>query len=173
MEAETDSHSRVVLTGQPEQLMGEVGATGVAPSSLGDPSELVERVISTIPQASPWVEVVGSVYTTQGLRRLLGGVSRQAIDDRIARGTLLCLTTVDHHRVFPASQFDAHNRQLPGLAEILGQLRPVADDWTVAAWLACPHPSLAGRSPLAWLREGLDRAPLDALVRQTTSRWER
>jgi hypothetical protein len=159
------------VAGRLEQLMDEAAAAGVEPDSLGSPAELAERMIATIPQPSPWAKLVGPVYTTQGLRALLGGVSRQAIDDRIARGTLLCLTTADNRRVFPVFQFDAHNQQLAGLSEMLAQLRPVADEWTIASWLTHPQASLERKSPIVWLREGLDRAPLDALVRRTAARW--
>lgn len=159
------------VAGRLEQLVDEAEAAGVEPDSLGSPAEIAERMIATIPQPSPWANVVGPVYTTTGLRRLLGGISRQAIDDRIGRGTLFCLTTADNRRVFPAFQFDVHNEQVAGLAELLSRLRPVADPWTIASWFTHPQDVLRGSAPIEWLRDGRDSAPLEALVRQTAARW--
>jgi hypothetical protein len=156
-----------------EALMREVEAAGVEPETLGTPAEVARRMIATIPQPSPWAKVLGPVYTTSGVRGLLGGITRQAVDDRVARGTLFALTTADRHRVFPAFQFDDRNEPLAGLAELIAPLRPLADDWMVASWLTQPAAELNRRSPVVWLRERRDPERLEAWVRATVSRWAR
>lgn len=156
-----------------EQLLEDVEAAGVEPGSLGAPEELARRMVATIPQPSPWVKAVGPVYTTSGVRAMLGGVSRQAIEDRINRGTLFALTTADRRRVFPVFQFDDRGTPVDGLADVLAVLKPAADDWTVASWLHHPQRALGRRSPIRWLRDGRDRKRLDALVHATASRWAR
>jgi hypothetical protein len=117
--------------------------------------------------------VLGPVYTTGGVRALLGGITRQAVEDRINRGTLFALTTADRRRVFPVFQFDERNEPLDGLAETVASLRPHADEWMIASWLTQPADELNRRSPTAWLREGRDRDRLEAFTRATASRWAR
>jgi hypothetical protein len=154
-----------------EALMEEVEAAGVEPDALGTPSEVARRMVATIPQPSPWANVLGPVYTTGGVRALLGGITRQAVDDRINRGTLFALTTADRKRVFPSFQFDERNEPLDGLAEAIAPLRPLADEWMIASWLKQPAGELDGRAPVVWLREQRDRDRLDSFVRATASRW--
>jgi hypothetical protein len=156
-----------------EALMEEVEAAGVEPAALGTPAEVARRMVATIPQPSPWAKVLGPVYTTGGARALLGGITRQAVEDRINRGTLFALTTADRRRVFPVFQFDDRNEPLDGLAETVASLRPHADEWMIASWLLQPADELNRRSPVAWLREGRDRDRLDAFTRVTASRWAR
>jgi hypothetical protein len=156
-----------------EALMQEVEAAGVGPEALGTPAEVARRMVATIPQPSPWAKVLGPVYTTGGVRELLGGITRQAVDDRINRGTLFAVTTADRRRVFPAYQFDDRNGPLEGLAEVVAPLRPLADEWMIASWLTQPAGELDGRSPVDWLRERRDRDRLDSFTRVTVSRWAR
>jgi hypothetical protein len=156
-----------------EVLMEEVEAAGVEPGALGTPAEVARRMVATIPQPSPWAKVLGPVYTTSGVRALLGGITRQAVEDRINRGTLFALTTADRKRVFPVFQFDASNEPLDGLAETVAPLRPHADEWMIASWLMQPAAELNRRSPVAWLQDGRDRDRLDAFARATASRWAR
>jgi hypothetical protein len=156
-----------------EVLMAEVEAAGVDPEALGSPTEVARRMVATIPQPSPWAKVLGPVYTTGGVRALLGGITRQAVDDRVNRGTLFALTTADRHRVFPAFQFDEKSEPLDGLAEVITRLRPLADEWMIASFLTQPAGELEGRSPVVWLREQRDRDRLDSFARATASRWAR
>jgi hypothetical protein len=107
------------------------------------------------------------------VRALLGGITRQAVEDRINRGTLFALTTADRRRVFPVLQFDERSEPLDGLAETVASLRPYADEWMIASWLTQPADELNRRAPTAWLREGRDRDRLEAFTRATASRWAR
>ena len=156
-----------------EVLMAEVEAAGVDPEALGTPAEVARRMVATIPQPSPWAKVLGPVYTTGGVRALLGDITRQAVDDRVNRGTLFALTTADRHRVFPAFQFDEKSEPLDGLAEVVTMLRPLADEWMVASFLTQPAGELDGRSPVVWLRDGRDRERLESFTRAIASRWAR
>lgn len=156
-----------------EALMAEVEAAGVDPAQLGTPAEVARRMVATIPQPSPWAKVLGPVYTTGGVRALLGGITRQAVDDRVSRGTLFALATADRHRVFPAFQFDEKNEPLEGLPEVIARLRPHADEWMIASFLTQPAGALDGRSPVVWLRERRERDRLDSFTRATASRWAR
>ena len=64
-------------------------------SDLGTPEALAGRMAAAIPLPSPWDEVLGPFYGTGQVRRLLGGITRQAVDDRVRRRRLLALRTAD------------------------------------------------------------------------------
>jgi len=172
--AEAKRYARAVLaevSEHLEQLLTHAAARGVEPSALGSPQEVARRMMRTIPEPSPWARVLGPVYTTASLRPLLGGVSRQAIEDRIKRGTLLALTTADRKRVFPAFQFDDDFRPIPGLSDVLAALRPAGEDWTIASWLTHPHPGLGDTAPIEWLRAGHPADRVLAIAQTTGKRW--
>lgn len=138
---------------------------------LGSPEELAERMLASVPAPSPWAEL-GNFYSTSGVAKLLGGVSRQAIADRRQRGTLLALRTADGAWVYPELQFDEHHAVIDGLPEIWRILRAShVDEWTLSSWLASPMSSLQGRSPIEWLRRGEDRETLLAVVRDAARRF--
>src|SRR5580765_2997081 len=99
-----------------EQLNTIDGSRALA--VLGAPADAAELMVSALPRPSPWADAVGPVYRTPAVRRLLGGVTRQALVDRARRHTLLALRTADDHLVWPAFQF-AGSRPLEGLARVL------------------------------------------------------
>jgi hypothetical protein len=78
---------------------------GRSVTELGTADELAERMLAVVPTPSPWDEIVGPVYRTAQVATVLGGVSRQAVADRRARGRLLGLRTSDGVWVYPAFQF--------------------------------------------------------------------
>jgi hypothetical protein len=92
-----------------------------------------------LPRRSPWAKVLGPVYSTAQVKSLLGG-SRQAVNDRVRRRTLLALRTTDDHLVYPSFQFEG-TKVLPGLAEVLQAVGDVVDNWTLASWLVAPQPN--------------------------------
>ena len=104
-------------------------------------------------------------------------VSRQAVDDRVRRGTLLALRVAEHgERAYPLWQF-VHRQDrwevLPGLAALLRAVpETVTDRWTLASWLRQPHPALDGHTPLHQLLEhGQADEHLLAVARATAARW--
>jgi len=138
---------------------------------LGDPDDLAARMLATVPEPSPWAEL-GPYYSTSGIARVLGGVSRQAVEERRRRRTILALRTADDVWVYPAFQLDEHNQVLRGLADVLGRFRPQTDsDWMVASFLAAPQPGLGGLSIVDHLRDGGDLDPVVALARERAARW--
>jgi hypothetical protein len=147
-------------------------ANGHAPEQLGDADDLAARMLAAVPQPSPWSEL-GPFYSTAGIARVLGGVSRQAIEERRRRRTILALRTADGVWVYPAFQLDDRNRVLPGLAEVLDRFRPETpeDEWMVAAFIAAAQPGLDGRSIAEHLRAGGDLAPVLDLAEDRAARW--
>ncbi len=141
-------------------------------ASLGDPDDLAARMLAAVPLPSPWAEL-GPFYSTTGLARVLGGVSRQAIDERRRRRTVLALRTSDGAWVYPAFQLDDHNHVVAGLAEILDRFHPHTpeDEWMVAAFVAAPQPGLGGRTIVEHLRDGGDREAVVDLAEDRATRW--
>lgn len=139
---------------------------------LGDPDDLAARMLATVPEPSPWAEL-GPYYSTTGIARVLGGVSRQAVEERRRRRTILALRTADDVWVYPAFQLDGHNQVLRGLADVLARFRPQTgdDEWMIASFLAAPQPGLGGLSVAGHLREGGDLDPVITLARERAARW--
>jgi hypothetical protein len=147
-------------------------SNGQAPETLGDPDELATRMIGVVPQPSPWAEL-GPFYSTAGIARVLGGVSRQAVEERRRRRTILALRTADGVWVYPAFQLDERNRVVRGLADVLVRFRPRTpdDEWMVASFLAAPQPALAGTTIVDHLGTGGDPAAAVALADERAERW--
>ena len=158
---------------QLDELETRYGQQGRSLADLGSAEHLAERMLATVPTPSPWSEL-GPFYSTTGVARLLGGISRQAIADRRQRGTLIGLRTADDAWVYPEFQFDHHQtvlRDLPATWKILRASG--VDEWTLAGWLTSPVSKLGDCSPIDWLRRGEDREVLFTLARDATQRFSR
>jgi hypothetical protein len=147
-------------------------ANGHEPEQLGDADSLAARMLAAVPQPSPWTEL-GPFYSTTGIARVLGGVSRQAVEERRRRRTILALRTADGVWIYPAFQLDDRNQVVRGLAEVLARFRPDTpdDEWMVASFLAAPQPGLEGRTIVEHLRDGGDLAPALELADERATRW--
>lgn len=141
-------------------------------ADLGDPDELAARMLAAVPAPSPWRDL-GPFYSTSGLARVLGGVSRQAIEERRRRRTILALRTADDVWVYPAFQLDDRNRVVRGLSQVLERFHPETpdDEWMVAAFVAASQPGLGDRSIVEHLRSGGDVAQVVALADDRARRW--
>jgi hypothetical protein len=160
------------VTEELNRRVGVLREQGQDADALGDPDALAARMLAAVPQPSPWAEL-GPFYSTTGLARVLGGVSRQAVEERRRRRTVLALRTSDGAWVYPAFQLDDRNQVVGGLAEVLGRFHPgtADDEWMVAAFLVAPQPGLAGDSIVGHLHEGGDPAPAVALADDRAARW--
>ena len=154
--------------------VGTLRERGVDPDSLGDPDTLAARMLAAVPEPSPWSEL-GPFYSTTGIARVLGGISRQAVEERRRRRTILALRTADGVWVYPAFQLDDHNRVVRGMAEVLDRFQPrtADDDWMVASFLAAPQPGLEGDSVVDHLRAGGALAAVLDLAAERAQRWAR
>jgi hypothetical protein len=147
-------------------------ANGHAPEQLGDADTLAARMLAAVPRPSPWAEL-GPFYSTAGIARVLGGVSRQAVEERRRRRTILALRTADGVWVYPAFQLDERNRVTRGLAEVLDRFRPQTpdDEWMVAAFVAAAQPGLDGRTIVDHLQDGGGLAPVLDVADERAARW--
>lgn len=146
--------------------------SGRSLEDLGSAEEIATRMMETVPAPSDWDALLGPLYSTSKVARLLGNVSRQAVAERRNRRTLLALRTDDGRYVYPAFQFDAHNDVLSGLAEVLQRFAPEdVDEWTVAGWLVAPQRSLGGRSAIDALASKETRKKVIELAHAQAARF--
>ena len=141
----------------------------------------VDRAIAIIGDAIPdeddtAAEALGPFYTTRSLT-LRWDVSKQAINQRVKRGTLLALPASDGSVLYPAFQFIDPDRPrptgtLPSLRTIIATLSSGgAEPTMVAAWLRAHDPRLGGTTAEEWLRSGQDPTTVERIAKQDSTRW--
>lgn len=136
-----------------EQALAELGITGDE-EELGDPAELGRRAAVLAASDVVWRKHLGPSYSSRQVRELLRIGSRQAVSDLVKRHRLLALPTRDGRLAFPAFQFTASGRPLPGLPPILSVFADAVESpYTVASWFVTAEPLLEGKTPAEWLRE--------------------
>jgi len=119
-----------------------------------DAAEAGRRAALKAVSGAMWTNTVGPFYDTEGVMTLLGGVSKQAVNDRVRRHRLLALRTGSGRLVYPAAQF-CDERVVDGLGDVLDVLVPDnTEAWMVASWLTTPDPELDARSPITALHAG-------------------
>lgn len=107
----------------------------------------------------------GGAFDFPQVQRLLRGVSRQRIDQRVQEGSLLAVPGPSNKRRFPAIQFDVDGNVITGLdrvRNVLGFTSP----WAVLNFLASPLDDLNGHKPIDLLREGEIDPVLEVARRQ-------
>lgn len=160
------------ITAELARRVARLRAQGHSPEALGSADALAARMLAAIPRPSPWAEL-GPFYTTSGFARVLGGITRQAVDERRRRRTVVALRTADGSWVYPAFQLDDRNRVLRGLPAVLARFHPRTpeDEWMVAQFLVARQPGLGGRSIVDHLRAGGDLQPVLDLTADRAARW--
>jgi hypothetical protein len=111
-----------------------------------------------------WEDTLGPLLTGQQARELLGGVSRQRLDQLVKAGRVIMLEERSGARRFPAWQF-RNGRVLDALVAAYRHFIEVGESaWAGAAWCVNSHPQLDGQSPIEWaVRNGAaDRLALVA-----------
>lgn len=98
------------------------------------------------------LEAEGGAVPVTTVMTILGLKSRQAVQQRRARGRLLGLPMGGSSYLYPVWQFDRQG-VVPGLSETLAALAPL-DPWGQAAFLLAGEPRLDGARPLDALRAG-------------------
>ncbi|MFC6005938.1 hypothetical protein [Angustibacter luteus] len=129
------------------ERLREVEVRGGSPDDLGEPAELAERMAATLPSAAHPLDVeLGPFYDTTGLCAWWA-VSRQALSDRVRRGTLLACRTADGHLVYPSFQFAKDGTVRAGIVDAVSVFsRHGVDGWTAAVWFTTPSPAFDGES---------------------------
>ena len=116
---------------------------------------------------------IGAFYTTDRVRKMLGGISRQAVSDRVRNDRLLRVTAADGVLLFPAFQFN-NGAVVSGLQRLLKVLlSDGTNGWTVTYWLTARIGQLGESSPLDVLASGdADRiAELERIAGEDAAGW--
>ncbi len=139
---------------------------GGDPRTLGSPEELAARMMAVVPERSPW-DRLGPFYSSKGIAATLGGISRQAVEERRRRRTLIALKTADDVWVYPAFQLDERNRVVPTVARAWAELADAYDDeWMAASVMLGRQPDLDDVSILDHLRAGGALEPVLLMARR-------
>ena len=126
-----------------------------------DPEVAGRRAAALTAAGQAWAEDAGPFYETDGARAALGGVSKQAVSQRVRERRLLGLRLAADgsgrdRLVYPVWQFrPGVLRKLPAVLEAAGfdPRRPVTG-WTIAAWLTSPDERVGGLAPVELLEAG-------------------
>lgn len=166
--------------------------------------ELARRMLAVAPAPVPrsrMAEQVGpDFYDTNGVATVLSAnrmapVSKQAIEQRRNRQTILALQTQDGRWVYPTWQFQDGDvaaavvrvlhafrdsaaateaqRHRDALTEHSATV-PAFSNWSVATWLTTARNELAGRTYAEVLLEGTDASAVEAVLaraRHTAATW--
>ncbi len=122
----------------------------------GEAAELGRRAAEAALAPLVWGEAVGERWDTTEAAEFLG-VTRQALHDRVKRGTLL---GIPGRGVtwFPTWQFDLVRRQarpvVAGVLAVFHRLDHPLQPVEVASWARQPRPELEGLTPADWVAEG-------------------
>jgi hypothetical protein len=92
-------------------------------------------------------------YSTQEVADLLGGISRQAVSQRVAKGQLMSIQ-ISGKAWFPDWQF-SNGRLVRGLAEVIAAFAELGEDaWSADAIMRTALPEEGGRTPAEILAGG-------------------
>jgi hypothetical protein len=134
-------------------LLSDLAPLGL---DLGTLDPLVESLARGALVKQDLLRQAGGALTAGQVAELLG-ISRQAVDKRRHRGTLLAVPTGSGENVYPACQFTPDG-VVPHLESVLGAIGSDSP-WTRLSLLLAPAPALAGKNLVAALSAGhIDKA---------------
>lgn len=142
------------------------------------PGELARRMTRVIPRrlsSNKMAEQIGPLfYDSAGVATILAvpgsrPISKQAVEQRRSRRTVLALQTSDGKWIYPTWQFVGH-KVMPGLGDLLA-LFQAHSPWSVGTWLTTPSPELGDRTPIQSLQGDGPSDQLRLLSRRTAARW--
>ena len=127
-------------------LLSDLAPLSIDLSSVDPLAEAMARVAAAKQQL---LRIARGGLTSSQVSRALG-ITRQAVDKRRRRRTLLAVPTGSGEYLYPACQFRAEG-VIPGLEEVL-QAFQIKSAWTQLSVLLSPAPALGDRSVLEALR---------------------
>lgn len=137
-----------------EAVIGEVTLQAAVESA----QERVARLQHLARAKAALITRAGGALTTAQVGELLGNVTRQAVEKRRERGSLLAV----QHRgeyLYPLCQFEGEE-VVEGLPDVLKAFT-VKSGWTQLSVLLSPHDALDGQTVLEVLRAGHAAAAVD------------
>lgn len=123
--------------------------------------------------AQTWENELGPLLSSAQVRELLGGVSRQRVDELFRARRLIGLRDGAGRRRFPSFQFHDGRPLEPLVAAYWTVADAAVTDWTAASWCVSPDEALDARSPAQWAHEGRDPVRLSRIAQQDAARLAR
>jgi len=163
---------RVTLPGGDEALTVHVetaGQVGVpaeisAPKTAFAPDARARAILRGIEHAHADLSDAGGTYDLGEVRKVMRGISRQAVDKRVQEGSLLAVPGPSNRRRYPTAQFNQDGGVVEGLKALRGAL-PTHNPWAVLNFLVNPQDGLGGAKPIERLRAGAVDEVLAAALR--------
>jgi hypothetical protein len=127
----------------------------IDPSSdpLDDSTVALAKTLNTYRVVASLRELRTHSYSTQEVAEMFGGISRQAVSQRVAKRQLLSMQ-ISGKAWFPEWQFK-NGRPLRGLPEIIAALDELGEDaWSADAIMRTQLPEEGGRTPADLLAAG-------------------
>lgn len=140
-------------------LLGEPAARAF------EPGPKARALLRGIEIAESDLAASGGAFDFPQVQRVLRGVSRQRIDQRVQDGSLLAVPGPSNKRRFPTLQFDADGNIIAGLDRVRAGLG-FTSPWAVLNFLANPLDDLNGQKPIDLLRKGQIEPVLEVARRQ-------
>jgi hypothetical protein len=128
----------------------ELGNT-VVDTAAASARDRYDRLVDLGGAMASLIAQAGGAVTAPDAAALLGGITRQAVEKRRERGTLLAVMLNGECR-YPVFQFE-HAEVLAGLPTVLKSFT-VRDGWTQPSVLMSLHDALNGRTVVAALKDG-------------------
>lgn len=118
-----------------------------------------------------WLSATGELCDSSQAAARLGVRSRQAVQARYRRGTLLGVEQ-GGRIAFPAWQFSPSGQPYAALARVIQAFRVegISDPWVVISWFSTPQDELDGSTPLDWMRQGRPELALERAAAHTAFR---
>lgn len=123
--------------------------------------------------AQVWENELGPLLSSAQVREVLGGVSRQRVDELLRARRLIGLRDSGGRRRFPSFQFHDGRPVEPLVAAFWTIADAAVDGWTAASWCVSADDALDGRSPARWARDGREADELARVARQDAARIAR
>jgi hypothetical protein len=153
--------SEIILSSDHESLTadtsGDLDGRHLESSSImASDSDLGARaraILRGIDLAEADLRASGGAYDLDQVRKVMRGISRQAIDRQVKEGRLLAVPGQGARRRYPTLQFNHGGGAVEGLKAVMDAL-PTRNAWAILNFLANPQDLLGGAKPIDRLRAG-------------------
>lgn len=159
-----------LLSERVHQAFASADAAGVPGYAFGDLETVADAMSAALPGSHFYDQTVGPFYDTAGLSRWLG-VSRQALNKKVAAHSLIACPLEDGQLVYPVWQFTSSGSVHPAVVTVWRILRASADAWTCALWMCAPSDDLDGKTAAQWLVGGYALDPVAQAATADAQRW--
>lgn len=113
----------------------------------------IQKHAKTYKEPQTALSIIGDLHTTAAICQYLGGITRQALNDRINKNTILRLKDGKGRNGYPAFQF-ANGAVDPSIQKIIQTLLNGGfDEWETALWLRDNSLLYDGLSALDYMKQ--------------------